>query len=131
MVCTFIKCYNDPIVQSNMYFFRLICLIMSCHLITSRFRIWYTEKIQLLKCMFMRQLWISISFLFFLCCPRFFMVIEINTINNQNHHISCYLIYLNCYWVDFEPDVIFLDMQMILLPSERIEYKYESVFYSD
>ena len=40
----------------------------------------------------------SLLFIFFL--STLFYVIEIDAINNQKSSISCYLIYLNCYWVD-------------------------------
>ena len=61
---------NGTSVLAQIYvFFPCHLLIMSCHLIISRLG-FDTQKIQLLKCMFMRQLE---SYSSFGCCPRFFI----------------------------------------------------------
>ena len=69
----------------------------------------------------------GLLFIFFLSTP--FYVIEIDAINNQKSSISCYLIYLNCYWVDVSNLTTLIRYANESKPYREI-YKYKCVLFS-
>ena len=68
----------------------------------------------------------SLLFIFFL--STLFYVIEIDAINNQKSSISCYLIYLNCYWVDVSNLTTLIRYANESKPYREI-YKYKCVLF--
>ena len=68
----------------------------------------------------------GLLFIFFL--STLFYVIEIDAINNQKSSISCYLIYLNCYWVDVSNLTTLIRYANESKPYREI-YKYKCVLF--
>ena len=68
----------------------------------------------------------GLLFIFFL--STLFYVIEIDAINNQKSSISCYLIYLNCYWEDVSNLTTLIRYANESKPYREI-YKYKWVLF--